>query len=378
MRRAIEPLSGLPPLWALASPTPLARAEPWKAGVARVKITPEQLDVDVRLRRPRPSRPRASCTTCGPRRWCWKTRPASGPCWSRWTWSASTATCRWRSATDSQASTASTRAIAIVLSVLAHAQRPGRRRQPRTRCTSSTTSSSSSSPTTPRRCRRSSSRWSATRAARTCSPRELAWGNGHGDVRRQPPQQQGSRRAEAAARQASSRARSITTCRCWRSATPTGKLRAVVFGYACHATVLSFYQWSRRLPRLRPDRAGEAHPGAVALFWAGCGARPEPAAAPHASSWPRSTASSSPTPSRPCSPAPMTPVHGRSADGVRRDRPALRRAADARAAGQGRDVARTTTSPAGPSCCSKSSTKTGLAAGDLSRTRCRPGSSATV
>ena len=33
-----------------------------------------------------------------------------------------------------------------------------------------------------------------------------------------------------------------------------GKLRAVLFGYACHATVLSGYQWSRGLSRLRARR----------------------------------------------------------------------------------------------------------------------------
>jgi hypothetical protein len=58
--------------------------------------------------------------------------------------------------------------------------------------------------------------------------------------------------------------------------TPEGKLRAVVFGYACHCTTLSIYQWSG-------DHAGFAqlalereHPGVQAMFWQGCGADQNP------------------------------------------------------------------------------------------------------
>jgi neutral ceramidase len=55
-----------------------------------------------------------------------------------------------------------------------------------------------------------------------------------------------------------------------------GKLIAVAFGYACHCTVLSGFEWSG-------DYAGHAqldveakHPGCVALFWAGCGGDQNP------------------------------------------------------------------------------------------------------
>jgi hypothetical protein len=57
---------------------------------------------------------------------------------------------------------------------------------------------------------------------------------------------------------------------------PMGKLTAVVFGYACHATVLSFYQWSGDYPGFAQLELEKAHPGAVALFWAGCGADQNP------------------------------------------------------------------------------------------------------
>ncbi len=57
---------------------------------------------------------------------------------------------------------------------------------------------------------------------------------------------------------------------------PDGKLRAVVFGYACHSTVLSFYQWSGDYPGFAQLELEKAHPGAVALFWAGCGGDQNP------------------------------------------------------------------------------------------------------
>jgi Neutral/alkaline non-lysosomal ceramidase, N-terminal len=57
---------------------------------------------------------------------------------------------------------------------------------------------------------------------------------------------------------------------------PKGKLKAVVFGYACHATVLSFYQWSGDYPGFTQIELEKNHPGAVALFWAGCGGDQNP------------------------------------------------------------------------------------------------------
>jgi hypothetical protein len=55
-----------------------------------------------------------------------------------------------------------------------------------------------------------------------------------------------------------------------------GQVRAVVFGYACHATVLSFYQWCGDYPGFAQRELEKAYPGAVALFWAGCGADQNP------------------------------------------------------------------------------------------------------
>jgi hypothetical protein len=55
-----------------------------------------------------------------------------------------------------------------------------------------------------------------------------------------------------------------------------GRIRAIVYGYACHATVFSFQLWSGDYPGFAQLDLEKAHPGAVALFWAGCGADQNP------------------------------------------------------------------------------------------------------
>jgi len=55
-----------------------------------------------------------------------------------------------------------------------------------------------------------------------------------------------------------------------------GELRAVVFGYACHATVLSSLQFSGDYPGFAQMAVEEAHPGCVVMFWAGCGGDQNP------------------------------------------------------------------------------------------------------
>lgn len=55
-----------------------------------------------------------------------------------------------------------------------------------------------------------------------------------------------------------------------------GLLRGVVYGYACHATVMGFQKWFGDYPGLASQYLEERHPGAVALFAAGCGADQNP------------------------------------------------------------------------------------------------------
>ncbi len=54
------------------------------------------------------------------------------------------------------------------------------------------------------------------------------------------------------------------------------RLVAVLFGYACHSTVLSGQVWSADYPGYAQATLESTHPGAIALFWAGCGADQNP------------------------------------------------------------------------------------------------------
>jgi hypothetical protein len=55
-----------------------------------------------------------------------------------------------------------------------------------------------------------------------------------------------------------------------------GKLIAVAFGYACHNTVLSGYKWSGDYAGFAQLELEKRHPGATALFLQGCGADQNP------------------------------------------------------------------------------------------------------
>ncbi|MFO0878365.1 MAG: neutral/alkaline non-lysosomal ceramidase N-terminal domain-containing protein [Gemmataceae bacterium] len=55
-----------------------------------------------------------------------------------------------------------------------------------------------------------------------------------------------------------------------------GKARAILFGYACHNTTLGFYQWCGDYAGFAQDFIQRSHPGAVALFLAGCGGDQNP------------------------------------------------------------------------------------------------------
>ena len=50
------------------------------------------------------------------------------------------------------------------------------------------------------------------------------------------------------------------------------KLKGLVFGYACHATVLSDYLWSGDYPGFAQIQLEKQYEGVQAMFWAGCGA----------------------------------------------------------------------------------------------------------
>ena len=54
------------------------------------------------------------------------------------------------------------------------------------------------------------------------------------------------------------------------------ELKAVLFGYACHSTTLSFYQFCGDYSGFAKRYLEEAHPGMMALFMAGCGGDQNP------------------------------------------------------------------------------------------------------
>ena len=55
-----------------------------------------------------------------------------------------------------------------------------------------------------------------------------------------------------------------------------GKESAILFGYACHNTTLSFYQWCGDHAGYAQEYLEAAHPGAVALYVQGCGGDQNP------------------------------------------------------------------------------------------------------
>jgi len=61
-----------------------------------------------------------------------------------------------------------------------------------------------------------------------------------------------------------------------RIESPDGKLRAVLFGYACHCTTLSFYQYCGDYAGFAQEYIEKAHPGTTAMFMAGCGGDQNP------------------------------------------------------------------------------------------------------
>lgn len=58
--------------------------------------------------------------------------------------------------------------------------------------------------------------------------------------------------------------------------TPEGKLRAALFGYACHPTTLSFNHWCGDYPGFAQVNLEAAHPEMMALFFNACGADANP------------------------------------------------------------------------------------------------------
>ncbi|HEX8203910.1 MAG TPA: neutral/alkaline non-lysosomal ceramidase N-terminal domain-containing protein, partial [Isosphaeraceae bacterium] len=113
------------------------------------------------------------------------------------------------------------------------------------------------------------------RAIAALAPAELAWETGRADFAV-------NRRANAQAEAATLRERIALQgpvdhdVPVLRVAGADGAVRAVVCGYACHCTVLNGYELSGDYAGFAQVALEEAHPGAVALFVAGCGGDQNP------------------------------------------------------------------------------------------------------
>src|SRR6266850_100342 len=57
---------------------------------------------------------------------------------------------------------------------------------------------------------------------------------------------------------------------------PDGKLKALLFGYACHNTTLGFDKWSGDYAGFAQLALEKSHPGATAMFFMGCGGDQNP------------------------------------------------------------------------------------------------------
>lgn len=116
----------------------------------------------------------------------------------------------------------------------------------------------------------------ADEAMKTLAPAQLHWGSGRCDFavnRREnkPYENVPQWRTEGVLKGPVDHDVPVLTVR-----NEQGELRSILFGYACHATVLGVRQWSGDYPGFAQLELEKRHPDCVALFWAGCGADQNP------------------------------------------------------------------------------------------------------
>ena len=107
-----------------------------------------------------------------------------------------------------------------------------------------------------------------TDAFRTMSPAELSSGNGVArfQVNRRNNNEQ------TLAQQTELKGPNDHAVPVLKIADNQGNIRAIVFGYACHATTLDGYEWCGDYPGFAQIELEKMHPGAVAMFFQGaCG-----------------------------------------------------------------------------------------------------------
>ena len=112
-------------------------------------------------------------------------------------------------------------------------------------------------------------------AVKDLAPAQLSWGSGKtqfaANRRNNPENEIMRRRAESKIVGPSDHDVPVLAVR-----SANQQLRAVLFGYACHATTLSWYFWSADYPGHAQMTLQQRHPGCIAMFWAGCGGDQNP------------------------------------------------------------------------------------------------------
>lgn len=115
----------------------------------------------------------------------------------------------------------------------------------------------------------------AESAVQKLAPAQLSWGSGRSTFatnrRNNPSQTVVRRRADGQLNGPYDHDVPVLAVR-----DSAGALKAVLFGYACHATVLDSYDWSGDYPGVAQRELEADHPDCVALFFAGCGADQNP------------------------------------------------------------------------------------------------------
>jgi len=113
------------------------------------------------------------------------------------------------------------------------------------------------------------------RAAGALAPRNISWGQGQATfaVNRRNNKEPDAPRLRAEGQLQGPVDHAVPVL---KIADDSGKLVAVLFGYACHATVLDGYDWSSDYPGFAQSELESRHPGCTALFFAGCGADQNP------------------------------------------------------------------------------------------------------
>lgn len=113
-------------------------------------------------------------------------------------------------------------------------------------------------------------------AIRDLSPCRLAWGSGNANFavnRRNNAQNEVTAEARNAGRLRGPHDHDVPVLAVRRE---DDSWKAVVFGYACHATTLAGYEWCGDYPGFAQIDVEAANEGCQAMFWAGCGADQNP------------------------------------------------------------------------------------------------------